>query len=590
MIDSKTVKRPALLLLHALLGSGLAQGAEIQPRFEVKNRFDVRIPMRDGVTLSADVWMPRQAGKYPVILMRTPYLKTMELLKFPELGHYFAKRGYVMVVQDVRGRGDSDGEFGHFVPDIADGYDTVEWLARQSWSNGRVGMMGVSYLGSVQWLAARARPPHLVCMVPTASAAPPVDVGFHGGAVLMGWSLPWNHGVSGRISQRPNLEGVDWDRVFWHRPLLTMDEALGRKMPFYRRTLESTDRTVSFKDIRFGPEVFQSIDIPALHVAGWFDGDQPSAVYLWKGMRAHSPANNKQYLLLGPWTHEQTFLGGRPELGDLQFSEDSVIDPRALHLKFFEHYLKGATEKFDFPRARIYVTGDNRWRDFEDYPPQQAREHKLYFGSGGRANTRFGDGRLNPQLPGHEPPDHFAFNPQDPVPSGFNGEDLPFDHRPIERRQDVLVYTTAVLEEPVEVIGNPLVTLYASSDARDTDFTAKILDVFSDGRAVKLGVLPASVVRARYRNSYYEEQLLTPNRVERYEIPLWDIAHTFLPGHRIRIEISSSAYPFVAPNPNTGNPIGTDTEWKVAQQRVYHDQQHPSHLSLPLMPRRSATH
>ena len=539
--------------------------------------------MRDGITLSADIWLPLPEGRYPVILMRTPYLKTMALLRFPELGRYFASRGYVLAVQDVRGRGDSDGEFGFLPDDNQDGYDTVEWLARQSWSGGRVGMMGVSYLGSVQWMAARSGAPSLVGMVPTASGGFGAAFNYSGGALLAGWAFGWTNVVQSRIYQGPNTAGVDMDRVYAHRPHMTMDEAFGRKMPLYRRFLEHPDWDPYWESIQFGPETYAEIDVPALHVAGWFDGDQPSALEYWKGMRAHSPARDQQYLLLGPWTHRQTFLGGATELGEMEFSPDSVVDNRALHLAFFDRYLRGSAESFDFPRARVYVMGDNRWRDLEDYPPPQAVFKKLYFHSQGHANTMFGDGALSWDPPVEEPDDSFTYDPKNPSPVTPDRQS-PLDQRPIERRPDVLVYTSQVLERRLEVIGNPFVELYAASDARDTDFTAKIMDVYPDGRAIRLGPLPVGIIRARFRNGYADPQLLEAGRVEKYRILLRDLAHTFLPGHRVRIEISSSAYPFLAPNQNTGNPIATDTEWRVAHQTVHHDREYLSHVALPLMP------
>jgi uncharacterized protein len=550
---------------------------------QVKRKFDVRMPMRDGMELSADMWMPAGRGRYPAILVRTPYLKTMEALRFPDLGEYFASRGYVLVVQDVRGRGDSEGTFGFHLVDEEDGYDTVEWLANQPWSNGRVGMMGVSYLAGVQWLAARGRPPHLVCIAPTASGGLDVVYNYQGGAFLMGWALLWTNLVSGRIYQDHNTAGVDWNEVYRHRPLLTMDEAFGRSMPLYRQFLAYPDPDPYWDRLHFGPEVFENMDLPALHVAGWFDGDQPSAMHFWRGMAAHSPASAKQHLTLGPWTHVQAFLGGGVKLGDMEFSGDAVVDMRALHLGFFDHYLKGATPSFEFPRARIYVTGDNRWRDFDEYPPAETQVRQLYLHGGGRANSLLGDGRLSWDRPADEPPDLYTYDPKNPVPSALNGEDMPLDHRPIQRRDDVLVYTSEVLAERLEVIGQPVVELYAASDSLDTDFTAKILDVYPGGCAVKLGTLPAGVVRARHRNGFGSPQLLTPGKAEQYRIQLFDLAHAFLPGHRVRIEISSSAFPFVAPNQNTGNPIPTDTEWRVASQTVYHDRDHPSHVALPVM-------
>ncbi len=552
---------------------------------QVRRQFDVRMPMRDGVMLSADLWLPEESGPHPVILMRTPYHKTMALLEFPELGLYFASRGYVLAVQDVRGRGDSEGTFEFFFADGADGYDSVEWLADQPWSNGRVCMMGVSYLGSVQWLAARERPPHLVCIVPTAAAGFDRVFNYQGGAFLMGWALPWTNHVSGRIQQDNNERGLDWAKIYRHRPLSTMDEALGRRMPLFREFVQYGDLDPHWQAIHFGPDDFQKMDIPALHVTGWFDGDQPAALHYWDGMAAHSPAKEQQYVIIGPWTHVQTFIGGQLQIGELSLPGESVIDTRALHLAFFDHYLKGTAASFDFPRARIYVTGSNRWRAFDQYPPVEAQVKRLYLRGGGRANSLIGDGRLSWDRPTAEPPDRYTYDPHHPAPSAVGGGgELPLDHRPIERRDDVLVYTSEVLAEPLEVVGRISVTLYAASDALDTDFTAKLLDVYPDGRAIRLGTLPIGVVRARYRHGYGSPELLTPGRTEEYRIDLFDVGHAFLPGHRVRLEISSSAVPFVSANQNTGNPVATDTEWRVAHQTIYHDRQRPSHVSLPVMP------
>jgi putative CocE/NonD family hydrolase len=539
--------------------------------------------MRDGVTLSADLWEPSSDDPHPAILVRTPYLRTMEKLEFPEWGQCFASRGYVFVVQDVRGRGDSEGDFGFLPADRADGYDTIEWLARQPWCDGRIGMLGVSYMGSVQWLAARERPPHLVCLASTAAGGLDVVFNYQGGAFLMGWAVPWTNLVSGRLSPEFEPGKSDWDRVYEHRPILTMDEALGAPMPLYRMFVEHPDQDPHWESVRFPPAAFRKIDIPALHVAGWFDGDQPSALHFWSGMASHSPARDCQHLLLGPWTHEQAFLGGVTKLGELEFSLDSVIDTKAIHLAFFDHYLKEVSPCFDFPRARVYVTGDNRWCDFDEYPPRATAFHRLYLHSAGHANSLAGDGTLSADPPNYEVPDRYAYDPRNPVPSALNGEDLPLDHRPIEERPDVLVYTSGVLTSGLMVIGEPVVELFAASDCRDTDFTAKLLDVHPDGRAVKLGTLPVGVIRARYRRDPREADLLTPGRPESYRIRLFDLAHTFLPGHSVRLEISSSAFPFVAPNQNTGNPVATDTAWQVAHQTIYHDSERPSSLSLPLL-------
>ncbi|MFC2164133.1 CocE/NonD family hydrolase [Acidobacteriota bacterium] len=552
---------------------------------QIRHKFDVRMPMRDGVKLSADIWLPPEEGKYPAIFVRLPYLKTMPLLQFPKMAAFFVNHGYAVIVQDVRGRGDSEGkEFDFYFPDGEDGYDSIEWIAEQPWCDGKVGMMGLSYLAAVQWLAAREKPSHLVCITPTAPSGRYFDeLPYVGGAWKMHWSLDWINGVSARIAQN-NDASVDWESVLKHRPLITMDEAMGRKMRLFKEWLEHNTLDNYWKRISFTPEDFRSLDLPALTVTGWFDADQPGAIYYWDGMNEHSPGRDKQYLVIGPWTHVQTFLGGALSIGEMNFTGDSVIDRKAQHLAFFNHYLKGSTPEFNHPRVKIYLTGSNKWLEMDDYPPPEVLYKPLYFHSGGKANTLIGDGLLSWEAPKKEPPDKYTYNPKNPVPSFVGGSMYAVDNRVIERRDDVLVYTTEELKKQTTVLGRVFVYLHAASDALDTDFTAKILDVYPDGRAVNLGPQSLGIRRARYRNGYDKEELLTPNKPEKFKIELFDIGHTFLPGHKIRIEISSSSYPRFNPNQNTGNPVATDTEWKIAHQTIFHDSQRPSHVLLSVFP------
>jgi len=570
------IRTLALLILAAAAQPFAAAG-------QVRRQFGVMTPMRDGVKLASDVWLPDAPGRYPVILIRTPYLKSMELLKGHELGAYYAKQGYVLAIQDTRGRGDSEGEFNFFFQEAPDGYDTIEWFAKQPFANGRVGMMGVSYLGTVQWLAAREQPPSLVCMAPTAPAGRYLEeLPFQGGAFMHQWALGWINGTSGRSEQGPNLSGANWDEIFEHRPLLSSDSVMGRPMRLYREFLTNPLMTDYWKRIQFSPDDFNGIKIPTLTVTGWFDGDQPGALYYWRQLAARSPKKDEHFLVSGPWNHGQTFLGGATKLGEMELTPESIIDTRALHLAFFDWCLKRSAPTFDAPRSRIFVTGANEWRRDDSYPPRESTPRTLYFSSGGRANSIAGDGRLTWERPGTEPPDRFTYDPKRPVPAGIGGETLGIDRTPLQRRDDVLVYTSEALTEPVEVIGNVMVTLEAQSDARDTDFTAVLTDVYPDGRAVALGP-NIGIRRARYRHGTVKEELLTPGKPETFPIELFDIAHRFLPGHRIRVEISSSAAPMFNPNQNTGNPVATDTEWKVARQTVYHDRTRASAIVLPVV-------
>ena len=564
------------VLLAAVLAS--AASAQALPRF------GVMIPLRDGVRLAADLWLPEAPGKYPTILIRTPYLKTMALLKAAELGKYFGSRGYALAVQDTRGRGDSEGQFDFFFPEGKDGYDTIEWLAAQPWSDGKVGMMGVSYLGTVQWLAAREHPPHLVCIAPTAPAGRWLEeLPYQGGAFGHRWALSWLNGTSGR-TQQGNTEGIDWEKILAHRPLLTADSVMGRPMRLYREFLQNPLMASYWKRIQFTPEDFTRIDIPTLTVTGWYDGDQPGAMFYWRGLMANAPARDKHFLLAGPWTHAQTFAGGSEKVGDTELTPESVVDNRAIHAAFFDWCLKGTSQRFDAPRARVYVTGANVWRTFDAYPPANSAPRQLYLQSGGRANSIEGDGRLSWTAPVEQPPDRYTYDPRRPTPGSIGGESQANDRRPIQRRDDVLVYTSEPLTVPLEIIGDVRVNLQASTDALDTDFTAVLSDVFPDGRALKLGPR-IGILRARYRNGFVKEEPLAPNRAERFSIELFDIAHSFQSGHRIRLEIASSAAPEFNPNQNTGNPVATDTVWKVARQTVYHDRTRASAITLPVVSR-----
>lgn len=559
-----------------------AANAQPKPAAPVKRVFGVESKMRDGVKLVSDVWLPAGPGPFPVILVRTPYLRTNADLRWAKTANHFAERGYAYVVQDVRGRGDSEGEFRFFAQEAKDGYDTIEALAKEPWSNGRICMMGTSYMGTVQWLAARERPPHLACIAPTAPAGKFHDeVPSAGGAFMMQWAVSWLNDVSGRISQGPNLAAADMDAIYAHRPLLTMDEAAGRRMPLFREFLQHDTLDDYWRSSVLAPEDYEKIDIPVMTLAGWFDGDQTGTLLYWNRLHARSAPVRDAFLTLGPWTHIQTMLGGAEKIGEMTFGKESIVDLDAAHLAFFDRYLKQSTASLDKPKVRVFVTGTNQWRDYEAWPVPHAKETRLFLASGGKANTSQGDGALVWNRSGEGAgADEYVYDPSNPVP--LDAERMfAADRSETQRRQDVLVYTSPPLEKALEVIGPVMVELYAASDAKDTDFTATIEDVGPDGKPLLLGPRPVGIIRARYRGGpEARPQLLTPGKPELFRIDLGSIGHSFQPGHRIRIEISSSAYPMYHPNPNTGNPIATDTEWKTARQRILHDAEHPSALVL----------
>lgn len=546
---------------------------------QTRHIFGAMVPMRDGIRLAADIWLPQQPGRYPVLIARTPYMRTG--LSLGEWGEYFARRGYVFISQDTRGRGDSEGHFDAFVNEGSDGYDTIEWSAKQSWSNGRVGTLGLSYLGLVQWLTARLHPPHLACMAPTAAAGRWFEeIPYMGGAFLASFALSWANQTSGRIEQEPNAEGVDWNSVWKHRPLITADSLVGRSLPLYRKWLEHPTIDAYWNSIRFTTRDFVGISIPTLTVTGWFDGDQPGAIFYWRGVMANARKRDEHFFVSGPWRHIETFRGGSTKVGEMEFSPESVIDTKTLHLAFFDWCLKESASRFDAPRSRVYVTGANVWRSDDAYPPSGATDRRLFLASRESANSAGGDGTLR-DVVDDSPADHFIFDPRDPVPGEM--ESWGMSRTDVQRRNDVLVYSSAPLTAPVDAIGSVAVELFAATDGRDTDFTAALSDVAPDGTARLLGPF-VGIRRARYRNGYLREELVTPGKAERYRIELFDIAHRFDMGHRIRVEISSSASPAYVPNHNTGNPVATDTTFRRAQQTILHDRAHPSALILTVVP------
>jgi len=540
---------------------------------------------RDGVTLVSDIWMPADTGRWPTVLIRTPYQKTFFNGMLARHGRVFAGKGYAYVIQDTRGRGDSGGEFDFFFQEGKDGYDAVEWIAKQPWSNGRVGMMGVSYLGTVQWLAAREKPPHLVCIVPTAAGGNWGDeLPWQGGGFMQQFALNWLNDVAGQAQQAANTAGVDWDKVYAHRPILTADSVLGRPMRLYREWVQHPLLDAYWKRILFTEADFKSLTIPTLTVTGLWDADQAGALFYWRGMQAHSPARDKQWLILGPWNHVETYRGGEEKIGELVTGKESIIDNLAEHLAFFDVFLKGNGATYSRPKARIFVTGSNRWREFPGYPAPGTEPRVLYLHSAGHANTKSGNGTLSWTAPGNEPADQYSYDPKNPVTLRETEIEGPGDGTRVnDDRQDMLVYLSEPLTAPLDVIGKVAVNLIASSDGRDTDFTASLVDVGPDGKMFRLGPEAVGVRRARFRKGVAREVLLTPGVADTMPVNLFDIAHTFLPGHRIRIEVSSSAAPHIAPNSNTGLPLATDTTFRVARNTVYHDAARASHVVLPVV-------
>jgi putative CocE/NonD family hydrolase len=571
---------------------------------------DVAMPMRDGAVLYADVYRPEGAGRYPVILLRTPYNKALPRVAYSQLDPMrAASRGYALVVQDTRGRFASEGEFSCFRNEIEDGYDSVEWAARAPWSDGNIGMYGASYMGATQWLAAIARPPHLRCIVPMITASDYHEGWtYQGGAFSLGFNMSWTLAnlvlpnlahfkltPSELVAVRAELVDAV-DRMcgpFEHLPLAEYPLLRKHRLAdYYDDWLAHPDDDAYWQQWNIESRHAQ-ITVPALNIGGWHDIFLGGTIRNFTGMRRNgaTPDARHQRLIIGPWIHGLVWPNVNGEVDYGVLSQGLAIDLDGILLRWFDHWLRGIdTGMLAEPPVKVFVMGQNAWRDEPDWPLARARETRFHLHSGGHANTLGGDGTLSVEAPSTEPPDHYLYDPRDPVPTRggalccWQGS-VPggaFDQRPVEARRDVLVYSTAPLTEAVEVTGPVTMKLWAASSAPDTDFTAKLVDVDPSGFARNL---TDGIVRARYRESTARATPIEPGRVYEYTIDLWATANVFKAGHRIRLEVSSSNFPRFDRNPNTGHALGVDAELRPAMQTVLHDATHPSHVVLPIVPR-----
>ncbi|MFA6562683.1 MAG: CocE/NonD family hydrolase [Verrucomicrobiia bacterium] len=547
--------------------------------YEVESRAEVKIPMRDGVELAANIFLPKAEGKFPVILARTPYGKGK-----PEggAGRVWASRGFVFVSQDCRGKGTSSGQWVPFVHDRADGEDTHRWVLKQPWCNGQIGTTGGSYLGYTQWISAPGAGDFLKAMF---TIVPLVDVyddlAYVGGAYQLQVAMGWGSGTAGSVATRT------WKREDWLRalPLCTWDTAIGQTVPYLRDWVAHPHFDDYWKPSSLRG-LHKDITTPIYTACGWYDLYAKSVFDHVNAVRKSSrskEARKHQHLLVGPWPHG---INRDRKVGDVDFGESSLIKLDETQAKWFDHWLKGEKNDVDtWPPFRIFVMGRNQWRDEQEWPLRRARYVPHYFHSSGSANSLKGDGRLSATKPGPEPADKFVYDPDDPAPTAggcnLGGPAGPRDQTAIEQREDVLVFTSEPLKHESETTGPIKVILYAASTAKDTDWTGKLVDVWPDGRAINLC---DGILRARCRESADKPKLIEPGKVYRYEIDLWVTSNVFLPGHRIRVEISSSNFPRFDRNPNTGHPFGADVERQKATQTIYHDTTHPSHILLPVIP------
>ncbi len=570
------------LLLSAFLGGQRDASAQPPPRNE-------RVETQDGVSLRTEVFLPKAKGAFPTVLMRTPYSKWLEN-DTNRTAQDLASAGFACVVQDCRGTGKSAGQWYPYRYETTDGMDTLTWVRKQLWCNGSVGLYGDSYLGYTHFCLANKAGE----MVKAGYAHVPTfdwyDTTYLGGAMRLDARVTWNTFVARpNVDQAPlvvgNLKDWNWETSYRHLPLLEWDKTVGHEIAWMRDSVKHPQRDEYWRDFEIAGDLNETV-IPNLVVSGWYDIFLDQALRYPEIIRKHSlnkRAREHQHVVIGPWGHAPN-----KRTGQRDFGENSTKKLDELRRDWYAHWLNGANNGIDkLPMFQLFVMGGNRWRESNDWPLPQTQWTKYYFHSKGAANSLQGDGKLTTAPPQAEEADRFVYDPDNPVPT--NGGEFrlfapwgPQDQRPIEARDDVLVYTSEVVKEPLEVTGPIRVVLYAATSARDTDWTAKLVDVAPDGKAFNLC---DGIIRARYRNPEKGSELLEPEKVYRYEIDLWATSNEFQPGHRVRIEVSSSNFPRFNRNLNTGATFGQSSEFIVAYQTVLHNSEYASHVVLPVIPK-----
>lgn len=563
---------------------------------------DVMVPMRDGIRLRTDVFRPAFGGPHPVLVQRYPYSTRDGFMDM--FGRQIATQGYAVVIQSCRGRYGSEGDFYPLHPDVDDSYDTVEWAAAQPWSNGRVGMYGVSYSGMTQWTAAIAQPPHLVCLAPALCTWDwTVGGGYYSPGVLtLGLTVLWSAQMTAYEAERrevapplpacaeaarlidqgglgdpatmarlAEMQAATARSLYERRPLREVEE-LRELAPWFRDWCDHDDPQHPYWRRISAAHHFQYINLPILHTTGWYD-------YFTKGsLEAYTTlaqlgsgerTRRHQRLVAGPWNHN-----GMQVRPDADPAAGSCFDfsPQAPTMRFFAHHLQGDLTGYDEePPVRIYVMGANMWRDEQEWPLARTQWTSYYLHDNGCLST---------EPPAGGRPDSFVYDPADPAPGpiaiGSTGNDA-VDPAAVVTRDDVMVYQTEPLARDLEITGPIMVELWASTSAPSSDFTATLVEVFTDRSAIQLcqGIVRSSAGGVRDR---------LPGAVCRHEIDLAATSVVVKAGHRLRLDISSSQYPTFEINPNTGGRITHDTETSAATQHVFHDALHPSRLILPIIP------
>lgn len=614
----------ATLLLIPLLASAQQRWPDMpEITTEIRKEKSVFVPMRDGVRLSTDLYFPEGVdGRLPVVLVRTPYGKD-GTYPYGGMIPLLVQQGYIVAIQDVRGRYESEGEYRVRYWDRKDGYDMVDWLVDQPWASGKVATFGCSYLGETQITLGAEKHPNHVAMMPMASGAAYNNIGrpftsYDGGVLELAQTAGWFLNAGTKVFHGPPawMDREDWFQseqselfatghsatraqysaqemldIYSTLPIVDVVRKRGMKYTDYEDYVTNTPESEYFDEGDW-VRADDTFNTPALYIDSWYDFGPAESLKMFNQMRANAPskkARDNQYIIMTPSTHcawagatENTVIGER-NLGD---ARKGFVD---IYLKWYEHWLKGVDNGItDMPRVQYYLMGKNEWRSAENWPIEGTNYQKFYLGSEGNANSRHGDGILSAMPPEQTVVDSFVYDPATPVPTrggnvcctGMETGAGGYDQSTIEMRNDVLVYTSTALDEGIEVTGYLEVVLYVSSDAKDTDFTAKLVDVYPDGRAFNL---QEGAKRMRFRQSLRRKVWMEEGEVYEIHLDLHATSNYFDKGHRVRLEVSSSNFPRWSRNMNTGGNNYDESKGVPATNTVHHSAEYPSHVVLPVV-------
>ena len=547
-----------------------------------KHLLDTPIEMRDGVNLYTDVYIPEGEGPFPIILSRVPYGTKSDYILQPFYGEYFNERGYVYVSQNVRGKFGSEGIFTAYVEgqEIPDAYDTIDWIVKQEWSDGNVGVMGESYYGYTSLMAAVSGHPAVKAISPANITLAREKQSLDGVFPIQAsglWTLNMDDIVNGKYQDTDSLD-------LYHLPMITLGSVNNMRDNLWIERVEGYSKDPR-KLKEEAIEQYKKIQVPALHFGGWYDTFTRGSIAIWNGIQTYSEnpdVHNKQWLVMGPWDHDSMSvhiadITPKTTIGKRDFGINAINTYGETVTAFFDYFLKGENNGFiDNKRIRYFNIGDDDWRETDEWPPASSEVQSLYLSP---------NKMLSINTPSQNSVRSYRYDPSKPITitEGTNiwSRSAQMRERSVLlERDDVLVFETEALEKDLEITGDVSLELFASSSAIDTDFTAAIVDIYPDGYSL---LIQEGILRASHRNKTESPSHINPNEIYQFNIDLWSTSYAIPAGHKLRLEVSSSNFPRFARNLNNGKPFGMSSDIVIADQKIYFGEKYPSRLLLPVI-------